>query len=705
VTASAERRSEMSEENIRKVLKDFGATEKEIEIYIFLAKHGILKGGEIVKATKTHKALVYRILGNLQRKGLVEATLESPARFTSVPFETVLDLSIKAKRDEAAQMERTRKEILNCWKSISKPQLETSMEKFVVIEGNNRIYSKISRMIKETKNQLSVVTTVSGLLRADRFGLFDTVFAHPLRSKIQFRFLTDLSNQNLDAMKTLLKKTPKTKFNLKGRNPDLGIQVAPRMVIRDAEEIIFFMTPRTDTSAAGKDEVCLWTNCKELVNAFTAVFEDSWRNSTDIAKKIIELETGKSPPKTCVINDPQKARKTYEETINSAKEEILILTSSKGLIAQNENISLVKEWVKRGVSVRIMAPIMTENLKAALQLSKYCAVKHVAATHLGTTVVDGDHLFQFKTSTQEQEKLDTEAHFADTFYTSDRDYVEKTKNMLNEIWENAPVPTGGMLQAIFGTAALEIEPSLDKLIPRRQYAGMTVITDEEQTKKTTEKAIINKIMLAQKQPVKSSPKKFVAYMSAGCALIRLPSFFNLPDLVIGVNHYEKPSTFGEENTLTVYQRLDTATGYSWVPVALIQDNPLTTALFKKVFAGTPAEENLHLIKKDALEVRVQNNTLFAGWTVQIPLFPKQLLLPPACLLMEGIGQVTTEVQHVSYQSGFKTTNEFNAFNAFVTFIHPASKYSGPGTDGVFARDLIITTTPPTKDASSAESAS
>jgi len=64
----------MSEDDVKKVLEDFGLTQKETEIYIFLAKHSPIKGGEIVKQTKTHRALIYRILGSLQNKGLVEST-------------------------------------------------------------------------------------------------------------------------------------------------------------------------------------------------------------------------------------------------------------------------------------------------------------------------------------------------------------------------------------------------------------------------------------------------------------------------------------------------------------------------------------------------------------------------------------------------------------------------------------------------------
>ena len=47
------------EETVRKLLKEVGLTEKESEVYLFLAKHGALKGLEIAKQTKKHKAQIY----------------------------------------------------------------------------------------------------------------------------------------------------------------------------------------------------------------------------------------------------------------------------------------------------------------------------------------------------------------------------------------------------------------------------------------------------------------------------------------------------------------------------------------------------------------------------------------------------------------------------------------------------------------------
>jgi hypothetical protein len=79
--------------------------------------------------------------------------------------------------------------------------------------------------------------------------------------------------------------------------------------------------------------------------------------------------------------------------------------------------------------------------------------------------------------------------------------------------------------------------------------------------------------------------------------------------------------------------------------------------------------------------------------VPIPLYPPPYTLPPACLLIEGYGNVKTLAVTLLHSSGFKSEIEENYFDAFVTFMHPSSKYSGPGTDGCFIRDLIMTKYP------------
>ncbi len=678
---------ELGEETIRKVLKDLKLTEKEADVYILLGKHGALKGREIAKLMRRHKAQVYLILKSLQSKGLVEQTIEFPTRFTAVPFDEILDLNINTKREEAALMESARRDLLNYWKSISQTEYKPPLEKFVVIKGSRKIYAKILQMISETKNQLSTIATVPRLVRTDQFGLLDAAFNHPLRSKIQFRFLTELSNQNIAAMKTLFKRKPKASFNFKGKNPGLGLRMPPNMVIRDEEEIVFFIKHEPYKSRVEEDDMCLWTNCKSLVQAFMIVFEDLWRNSTDIQKKIEQIETGKPVPTTCVIIDAQVARKKYDAVVHLAEQEIIMMTSSRGLLEFWKNIALLKVLAGRSVSVRIMAPIISENLQAAQELSNYCAVRHVPVGYLETTIVDGKHLFQFEAEPANLEKTQATAFLENVFYTNNFEYVENTKNMLNEVWKKALAPSSITLESIVGPYGYS-----DRSLPEnpwKKVRSATII--EEKQGILTEKDVLNKIInvkkIQAKDPTKDTRKM---YGSLATAVIHPPEYFNLPDMIITALHIDKQSALGAEDMLMIALRLETPKGHDYVFVATIGDNPKAVEFRNAAFARSPTVCKSELVKKEELQVRVHGNTLFAGWTVPIPLLPPTYTLPPACILFEGYGELKTGAYKVKtpWVPGTQLY-EFNGFEAFVTLFHPSSKYAGPGTDGLLCRDVVM----------------
>jgi sugar-specific transcriptional regulator TrmB len=429
----------MSQEKVLKTLANLGFADWDAKVYVLLAKRGPIKARDAAKALKISKQRLYPLLKKLQSKGIVNSTLERPARFTAVEFEKVLDSFLKARMEQARRIQKNKKEILADWQSITIAERDSSPAKFTVIEGRSHVYSKIQQMIQDTREKLSFVTTVHNIARADQYGLFDAAINHPLKSKIRFRFLSELSNQNAKAMKALLEKIPKANFDIKGKAPDLGLKLCPRMVIKDEAEAMFFIDPK-EGEFSGKDDVCLWTNCKSLVHGFLAMFEDLWLKATDIEKKIATIETGKPTPKGHIISDARIAYEKYQEALHAAKEEIIMTTSAKGLVDYLKDIPLLKKLVERGVSIKIMAPIEGKNVEAVQQLLKFCKVRNISPSYQETTIIDGKYLFQFNKPPSDQEKhekREINTNFKDTFHTNDLEYVEKTKNMLNRIWRTS----------------------------------------------------------------------------------------------------------------------------------------------------------------------------------------------------------------------------------------------------------------------------
>ena len=683
----------MSQEKVLSILVNLGLSKLEAKVYILLAKRGPTKAKDAAKALNISKQRVYPILKNLQSKGIVNSSLEYPARFSAVQFEKVLDSFLKAKIEQVHRIQQNRDDILSDWRSISIVEDDSSPAKFTVIEGRFHVYSKIQQMIQDTREKLSFVATVPALARADQFGLFDAAFNHPLKSKIRFRFLSELSAQNAEAMKALLQKIPKANFTIEGKTPDLGLKLCPRMVIRDEAETMFFIDPKEGEFAGEQDNVCLWTNCKSLVRGFSTMFEDLWRNSMHIEKKIVEIETGKPTPTMQIISDARTAHKKYHEELHAAKVEIIVTTSSKGLVDHWKDTHLLKQLVERGVSVKIMAPIVGENMEAAQQLLKFCEVRHVPPGYLGTTIIDGKQLFQFKSPPSDREKPETISYFENTFHTNDHEYVERTKNMLNNIWKTAYVPSAVTLEAITKITESAVDP-LSELETKEldRIVGLT-INQEKSLGQLTEKSLLNKIVNAQRIPVKDPSKDIVRlYGSAGQAVIHPPDNFNLPHLLFQFLHMNKKSSFGAEDAIIISSRLETPTGYSYLPAVFVTDNPESVDFWKKTFKGFPFEQIL--VKKDELLLQIQHNTLLAGWTIPIPLSPKPYILPPSCILIEGYGNVKA-IRFIAYNpSGTWVINELNRFEAFVTFMHPSSKYTGPGTDGYFGREYFSATHPP-----------
>jgi hypothetical protein len=130
-----------------------------------------------------------------------------------------------------------------------------------------------------------------------------------------------------------------------------------------------------------------------------------------------------------------------------------------------------------------------------------------------------------------------------------------------------------------------------------------------------------------------------------------------------------------------FLNLPTPTGKRFVPVGIINNGERSMVMEKVAYAGTPAAQNLLLVKREELEIWKQGNTLFAGWTVPISLPPTKHALPPSCVLFEGVGE-TRHHEGSSYApTGQKTTYSGDTQEAFVTFINPSLNYVGPGTDG------------------------
>ncbi len=677
----------MKEEKLLKVLLNLGFTKLEVQTYLFLEKYGLSKAKDLTTKLKVSKQRLYPTIKNLQRKGIIYSTLERPARFSAVPLDKVLDLLAKTKIEEAHRVEQNKADLLVDWQTVYRLEKSHQPEKFTVIEGRNYIYSKIQQMIPEAKSKIRLVTTIPSLARAEMSGLFDAASSNLSRSKIQFRFLVELNEDNVETMKTFLNKKEKT-MTLEGRTPNLGLKLCHRMIIRDEEEILFFIDSGNDGFATEQDNLCMWTNCRSLVQSFSAMFEDLWRNSANIETRLLEIASGNSALETSCNQGFSTIETKLADSILSAEKEIIMITSPQMLVDFLKKKSLQQACSQRNVTVKMMVPVTTENIKAVKQLSKYIQVRHIAPSYMETTVVDNKHLFQFKRAKINAEEPSSEASICSSYVSDNPEEITRIVNEMSSIWDNAQQPASISLESIFGSQSLMPPPLSANHWKTTQ--GFTVV--EESPGHISEREVLEKTIWT-KQPSKYENQM---YATGALALIHPPKSFNLPDILIRVNQIDKRSSLGAEDLMVVYLWLETPNGYTYVPAASLGDNPVAVNHRRDIEGDNPSKDSFQLVGKDEIQIRVYGNSLFCGWVNPIPLYPN-FVLPPACLFVEGYGEVKTRAFSTILPSGVRYDMEYNYFDAFVNFMHPTSKYSGPGIDGLFARDLIVATTAPKKE--------
>ena len=82
-----------------------------------------------------------------------------------------------------------------------------------------------------------------------------------------------------------------------------------------------------------------------------------------------------------------------DSLIRGAEKSVTLMTTSKGLIRKAESLKpSLEKLKKKGVKIRIAAPILKENAQVARELSKVAEVRHVDKVSARFCVVDGKDL-------------------------------------------------------------------------------------------------------------------------------------------------------------------------------------------------------------------------------------------------------------------------------------------------------------------------
>ena len=254
-------------EVIENMLQKLGLSKNEIRVYVYLARSKERKASEISEALSLHRTETYRILRDLEKRGLVSSVFEKPLRFIATPFERAIEALIEAKKLRIQQLERKKKDLINVWLSLPQPEVvHERKEVFQILEGEEQIDFKANEIIQNARAEISVFASEDDLARLYHSGFVDRL--EKLSKKdFSVRLLTNNSRKSRFFLEKI--NLPNVRYALS------DVADVPTFVLADQEQLLF--TIRKDDEKAKRVKIAaLWTNYEAFIKALEKLFSELW---------------------------------------------------------------------------------------------------------------------------------------------------------------------------------------------------------------------------------------------------------------------------------------------------------------------------------------------------------------------------------------------------------------------------------------------
>ncbi|WGM90055.1 MAG: hypothetical protein IAX21_02825 [Candidatus Bathyarchaeota archaeon] len=271
--------------DIEKIFLQFDLSRNEIRVYLHLARSGVQKARKISDALSLHRTETYRILRDLEKRGLISCLLEKPIKFTATPFEEAYDILVNTKKLSVEMLERKKQNLVDLWASVPqhKEKKETK-EVFQILEGEEQLILKANEIADRTKKEICVVASDQELGRLYHSGFTDEL-EKIAKKKIKVMLMTNSSSKSRFI-------TEKMKLN-NVKYVHVKPEDLPSFIVSDQQETLFSIkdeNEKQDTTMRKKKEKTsfLWTNYNTFIKALNLLFVNLWNTKTTLDANLLK---------------------------------------------------------------------------------------------------------------------------------------------------------------------------------------------------------------------------------------------------------------------------------------------------------------------------------------------------------------------------------------------------------------------------------
>ena len=255
-------------EEALQALRDLGLTVLQAKVYLALTKFEFLTIAGISDFSRIQRPDLYRVIEELEGRGLVERIIAHPVQFKAIPLAECILLLLQRRNEETDQYRKKAIKLLQQSKNQTTPILQETHKPRFMLVPSSRVVERIGKAIDAARNSIDLILSWS------RFSRGSFIYAENMEKAltrgVKCRMIIEKGEQeNVSPEKLRFCQNPNCQTRLINRVPKTVLGVY------DYQEVFIIESPSAELSASS----ALWSNNASLVALAQDFFDTLWQNS------------------------------------------------------------------------------------------------------------------------------------------------------------------------------------------------------------------------------------------------------------------------------------------------------------------------------------------------------------------------------------------------------------------------------------------
>lgn len=252
------------------LLQDMGFTKTQAKLYLTLIKLEEADVKTLCKNVNIPRPAVYRVLGELQKNGLVEKKICKPFKYSATPIQIGLQLIMMRNLHEFKELQKKTKKLLRNIQYFDGKRPQEQKYEIGFVEGKDRIIQRIKNEYDNVKKSVDNLTTLQRFLQITDCCLES--IAKALDRNIRHRIVIEKTSE-IVFPENVYALLAKPNFEMRISSDRLRTNA----IIFDQNIVTFNFYP----SKSLKESPIIMTNHPSLISMCQDHFDKVWESSTE----------------------------------------------------------------------------------------------------------------------------------------------------------------------------------------------------------------------------------------------------------------------------------------------------------------------------------------------------------------------------------------------------------------------------------------